>query len=516
MFGAPTGRGGPLSPAGGLDGRGRARWGAPAQEVQEAASWRPRAGGWLGAAVVHNQFLGSPVWSLPITTVPRMSFTFVDLFAGIGGFHAALAPLGGECVFASDIDAKAQAVYRQNWGADIPPYRGRDAIVGDITPLTDPVVRVPKHDVLTGGFPCQPFSKSGYQRGMEEARGTLFWSIARIVERRRPSVVLLENVRNLAGPRHAHEWRVIIRTLRDLGYRVSDVPAVFSPHLLPPTHGGTPQVRERVFIAAVRVGRNRAWAEADVDPVVTNVAVGKWDKNAWDLDSHLLEPEGAATLPYRLSADECRIIDAWDDFVQRLLEAREGRRLPGFPLWADEFRSEPDIPHGTPAWKADFLLKNSAFYREHRAVIDRWLKDHDGLRELSPSRRKLEWQAQDAARLWDTVMHMRPSGIRAKQPTYLPALVAITQTSIIGPRRRRITPREAARLQGFPDWFSFDGQSDADTYRQLGNAVCVGAVQHVFTSLVRSSQDDLPARIVEPVLAAAHPALEGPRQLRLA
>ena len=99
--------------------------------------------------------------------------------------------------------------------------------------------------------------------------------------------------------------------------------------------------------------------------------------------------------------------------------------------------------------------------------------------KFPPSRRKLEWQAQDAASLWETVMHLRPSGIRAKKPTYLPALVAITQTSIIGPMRRRLSTLEAARLQGLPDWFDFGSQRDALTYKQLGNGVNVGVVWYV-------------------------------------
>lgn len=424
-----------------------------------------------------------------------MSFTFVDLFAGIGGFHAALSSFGGKCVFASDIDDRARSVYERNWGAEIKPYRGKRLLVGDIADFTEPEVRVPKHDVLAAGFPCQPFSKSGRQLGMDEARGTLFWHIARIIEARKPSMVLLENVRNIAGPRHTHEWAVIINTLRELGYRVSDRPAVFSPHHLAPEQGGTPQVRERVFITATFVGRERALDEVDIEPPVENRPVAGWNKDDWNLEKHLLLSEGPLTAPYRLNQDETRIIEVWNDFVERLLEAREGTRLPGFPLWADEFRPEPRLTRDTPGWKADFLKKNSDFYMNHREVVDAWLHDHNHLADLPPSRRKLEWQARDAASLWDTVMHFRPSGIRAKLPTYVPALVAITQTSIIGPRRRRLTPREAARLQGFADTFGFGDQRDADTYRQLGNAVCVGAVQHVFREHVKQNRLDLPPRI---------------------
>ena len=166
-----------------------------------------------------------------------MSFTFIDLFAGIGGFHGALSALGGECVYASEIDKDAARIYNRNWG--IQPD-------GDITlAANENNMDVPEHDVLVGGFPCQPFSKSGKQRGMDEARGTLFWNIARIIEVRKPKIVLLENVRNIAGPRHEHEWEVIIQTLRQLGYRVSSIPLVVSPHRIHPDFGGRPQVRDR-------------------------------------------------------------------------------------------------------------------------------------------------------------------------------------------------------------------------------------------------------------------------------
>jgi DNA (cytosine-5)-methyltransferase 1 len=408
-------------------------------------------------------------------------FRFVDLFAGIGGFHAALAAMGGECAYAVEIDPRAAEVYRLNWGIDP---------LGDITAdANDEGVRVPDHDVLVAGFPCQPFSKSGAQRGMDEARGTLFWNIARVVQVRRPAVVLLENVRNLAGPRHRHELQVIVETMRELGYRVSDRPAVFSPHLLSPEHGGTPQVRERVFITATRVDDQRS---LEADPVAGTRPYGSWDPQSWDLQSDLpLDPDHDV-VGCDLGVAERMWIDAWDEFVQLMRKERGGRRLPGFPIWVDAWvpESELAVPPGTPDWKANFLKKNAALYTAHSSLLDDWVLRR-GVRTdaFPPSRRKLEWQAQDAESLWDCVLHLRPSGIRAKRPTYLPALVAITQTSIIGPRARRISPREAARLQGLPDTFTFGSQPPAATYRQLGNGVNVGVVQHIMIEHVRRDEE---------------------------
>ena len=154
-----------------------------------------------------------------LAIVPAAPFRFIDLFAGIGGFHAALSAYGGRCVYAVEIDKRAADIYALNWGLDA---------FGDIThDANDDVLKVPAHEVLVAGFPCQPFSKSGAQRGMDETRGTLYWNILRIIQGRKPKVVILENVRNIAGPRHMHEWQVIIETLRDEGYRVSETPAIF-------------------------------------------------------------------------------------------------------------------------------------------------------------------------------------------------------------------------------------------------------------------------------------------------
>ena len=411
-----------------------------------------------------------------------MAFTFIDLFAGIGGFHAALEALGGECVYAVEIDQAAAKIYERNWGMNP---------LGDITKdVSENGVKVPKHDVLVAGFPCQPFSKSGAQRGMDETRGTLYWNILKIIEKRKPALVLLENVRNLAGPRHTHEWKIIIKTLREQGYRVSDTPAIFSPHLLPPNQGGRPQVRERVFIVAVK--NNSRSKLTEMEPIVSNQSVNGWDPLKWDLETHLPLDEDHHVQGCDLTKQEMLWINAWNDFVVGMRKRLESGRLPGFPLWGDEWRLTKNlrIASGTPDWKKDFLRKNAAFYTEHHVFINKWTKKWDFYSDKFPaSRRKLEWQAQDTPSLWETVMHFRPSGIRAKRSTYLPALVAITQTSIIGPRERRLSVREAARLQGLPEWFSFDGQSDKASYKQLGNGVSVGAVWHVIRTTVERHRD---------------------------
>lgn len=439
------------------------------------------------------------------------SFAYADLFAGIGGFHAMLDHAGGRCVYVSEIDAEARKTYSDNWIRPL-PKRQQPSVNTDIaldTPDGLPV-GVPAHDVLAAGFPCQPFSKSGFQRGMDEARGTLFWNIARVLEQRTPSVVLLENVRNLAGPRHRHEWEVIVKTLRQIGYRVSSTPTVFSPHLLPPWLGGTPQVRDRVFILGTYVGPERVRAElaagVEPEPTVARAPVDGWNPQLWDAAWALDDDETIQNVAdYRLNAAEQEWVSTWDELVQRVW-SETGTRLPGFPLWADHWvpsRSLKDLElMALPGWKASILVKNAQFYDEHREIIKAWRKANPQFASFPASRRKLEWQAQDTASLWDTVMHFRPSGIRAKAPTYLPALVAITQTSVYGPRRRRITPHEAARLQGFGRDFTFGAQRDAASYKQVGNGVAVGAAWHVFRKHVERDAADLPAGLVKAVLGA--------------
>jgi DNA (cytosine-5)-methyltransferase 1 len=470
------------------------------------------------------------------------SFTFSDLFAGIGGFHAALHAAGGRWAFASEIDPDASRVYDHNWlrplreaGAPLPDGVESFEVSGDIVDLTDPAVKVPHSDVLAAGFPCQPFSKSGFQRGMDETRGTLFWNIARILQDpdRRPSVVLLENVRNLAGPRHRDTtFRTIVTTLRQLGYRTASEPAVFSPHLLPPELGGRPQVRERVFILAHYVG-----AEAAQDPVTFDAPIVSpksleldWNKDRWDLAKHLpLESDEAVRKEhgdtYDLESSELKWITEWDMLLSRVA-ARLGaeERLPGFPIWLQHFgdfrtiegaksyiRKQERKLGSLPAWKRSHLMKNGEWFERFADVLEPHWQVISG---FPASRQKFEWQAGPYRPLAETIMHFRPSGIRCKRPDYVPALVAITQTTVLG-ERRRLTPRETARLQGLPETFEFmqtpfgahrgllDGppivQTDPASYKQMGNGVNVGAAYYVFRRYVRKNRREIPQHIVDAV-----------------
>lgn len=179
--------------------------------------------------------------SLPFQPVMKPKFTFIDLFAGIGGFRIALEELGGKCVFSSEWDRHAKETYFQNYG-EVP--------FGDITKFTKtdkngylPTKNVPNHDIMCGGFPCQPFSQAGRQLGFEDARGTLFFDILTIANERRPKVLFLENVKRLKGHDKGRTFKVICNSLREIGYKVYAKVVRAYDH-------GVPQNRERIFIVA--------------------------------------------------------------------------------------------------------------------------------------------------------------------------------------------------------------------------------------------------------------------------
>ena len=394
------------------------------------------------------------------------NFKFIDLFAGIGGFHLALEQLGGECVLMSEIDEKCQRVYRENFP--------QTQIEGDIHNLNnsnseDPV---PEHDVLCAGFPCQPFSKAGKRLGLEDTRGTLFYEIAKIIERKRPEYLMLENVPNLIGHNHGQTLLAISNVLEDLGYVFSKTPLKFSPHLL-----GVPQIRERVFILAKNT----------IDFNHSSACYVKRPKPAICSIEDILQSENEIDNigDYSLSQDEIDRVNMWNDFINGI----QGT-LPGFPVWADQFREKYNISE-LPKWKRNFLIKNWKLYNDNKDHIDAWLAKYNNLEHLKQTHTKFEWQANDAERdLWKLIFHFRPSGMRVKKPDYFPALVAITQTSVVGKFKRRITPREAARLQSFPDTFEIH-PIDKIAYKQFGNAVNVDVVKYLCVKLMELSSYDL-------------------------
>lgn len=170
------------------------------------------------------------LFNVPFPAPQNYQFTFIDLFAGIGGFRIPLQKLGGKCVFSSEFNPHAQKVYANNYG-EIPS--------GDITKIeTD---AIPSHDVLTGGFPCQPFSISGKMKGFEDTRGTLIYNVFKIIETKQPKVVFLENVKHLVHHNDGKTFKTIVSGLENLGYKISF-------KVLNSSDFGVPQNRERLII----------------------------------------------------------------------------------------------------------------------------------------------------------------------------------------------------------------------------------------------------------------------------
>ena len=451
-----------------------------------------------------------------------MPRTFIDLFAGIGGFHWALKDLGYECLLAVEQDDAAKEVYRRNFPeAGKPGEKVLNRLVGDIRTLTRHVAQdqdtelkpdeltekleknfgIKKGDVgiICGGFPCQPFSKSGQQKGdKDKTRGTLFRDILLLTKALKPDYLILENVRNLAGKKHVDTLATIITSIRSLGYEIEDEPIILSPHQLTRKYGN-PQIRDRVFILARREGLK---AGASPSRVAKDVKFQKESaKLPWDAGSVLCKN---VTAKFRLNKSERRWISIWEKF----LRITEGMKLPGHPIWTDEFEKPPAENAKLPKWKKHFIRLNQEFYRnitkdpKRKKALRRWLRslqqekkvdEREDARVIPASRRKFEWQANRAFKdgeertLRKLLIQFRPSGIRVKPATHFPALVAITQTTVIGPlvgsetgrtHFRYLTPKEAARLQGMYD-IEFGTQPDSLSYKQLGNAVNVGVIRYL-------------------------------------
>ena len=422
---------------------------------------------------------------------------FIDLFAGLGGFHLALQQLGHQCVFACELDPSLRKIYKENHG--LTPE-------GDIRQVK--LDEIPQHDILCAGFPCQPFSKAGEQDGFGcKIWGDLFTRVVAIMNRHKPEFVLLENVPNLIKHDEGKTWIEVERSLKEAGY-VTDK-KILSPHEF-----GVPQIRDRVYIVARRGElRDFDWPERRTFPDLHVKSV--LSKN----------PPDAKALPKQVV--DC--LEMWQRFIHRFPKNLD---LPSFPIWAMEFganypyekfspasmpssdlreyrgvygvslRNVPDDqliatlpPYARldkkkfPDWKIDFIRKNRELYQGNQAWIDDWRKE---LLDFPSSLQKLEWNCKGGERdIWKYVIQFRASGVRVKKPTTAPSLIAMTSTQvpIIAWERRYMTPKECAKLQSMESLNVLPLAATA-AYKALGNAINVHVMQLVAKSLVGCARPD--------------------------
>lgn len=382
-------------------------------------------------------------------------FTFIDLFAGIGGFHQAMSQLGGKCVFASEIDQHAIDVYEVNYGINS-AYNICDTKVEDI----------PAHDVLCAGFPCQAFSVAGKCEGFnDETRGTLFFEIEKVLKYHTPKFIILENVKNLTSHDQGRTWAIIEQHLYNIGYRLTSEPLIVSPHYF-----GIPQLRERVIILGY------------YDPINVDVPLeidlgdfkGKDDNSIYTVLDEVVDEK------YNISEEEERYLTMWNEFYQNI-----DLDVIGFPIWPEYFKIGPQSQYSD--WKNKVIKKNNALYQRNEDFIDKWIVKYD-VYDISIGRQKFEWQAGNKINsIWEGVIQFRQSGIRVKAPNCFQTLVAMVQTPIIGKYKRRLTPREAARLQSFPENFILH-VNDRQTYKQLGNAVNVEVIKRCAKELFKMEE----------------------------
>lgn len=414
--------------------------------------------------------------------ISNAKFRFIDLFAGIGGFHQAMRYLGGECIMAAEINQACVETYNLNFST----YEG--FVRGDVNNI-DPL-EIPEFDVVCAGFPCQPFSKAGQQKGFQDkTRGNLFYKIMDILDAH-PEVqfVVLENVRNLADK--TENWEIIRSELLKRDFIITKDALILSP-----SDFGLPQIRERVYILGIK----RKYCNETI------LSQGFISRDDLQIDKYLktckmgdalsiLEPD--VSDEYLVSEEQSQMIEAWDEF-----RIGTGIKVIGFPIWIncfglgiesdDELRNQVGYD-AMPDWKKRFVDKNREFYISHKDFIDEWIQRYDMTSRIKLYQ-KFEWNCgEDVKDMHDAIIQIRQSGIRCKRTTFFPSLVAIVNTPIIWDHSkgayRHITPREAANLQNFDQRYKFAG-TDKQIYQQLGNSVNVRVLKILCKNLFGLKSD---------------------------
>jgi len=403
---------------------------------------------------------------------------FIDLFAGLGGFHVALEKLGHTCVFASEKSEDLAILYEKNFGIEVDR---------DITKIS--VKEIPKFDILCAGFPCQPFSKAGSQEGLRDSKnGNLFYKIAEILDFHKPKYFILENVRNLEKHDRGKTWQHIKGILeKELKYNITT--NVYSPHNI-----GIPQHRERFFIVG---DRDEELGEF------------KWPNKNYPLqklDNYIIENYNEV---FEINENKKNALKVWQGFIKAF---PKHHNLPSWPIWSMEFGADYPFINTTPfssnnyvlgkhkgafgislsgcsrdekfsrlpsyartqenvfpKWKQRFISNNRLFYKKYKTLIDEHLPQIKTL--PIASYQKFEWNYQKGKRdIYSHLIQFRGSGIRVKRADYFPSLVTVrTQTPIVGWQQRYITPLEGAKIQALEMLELPSSLSTA--YRALGNAV---------------------------------------------
>jgi DNA (cytosine-5)-methyltransferase 1 len=381
---------------------------------------------------------------------------YVDLFAGIGGFHEALNQIKNtRCVFASEIDQHAANIYEKN-------HKLKPS--GDISTIKSE--NIPSFNLLCAGFPCQPFSKSGKQIGFNDVRGTLFFDILRILRFHKPKYLLLENVANLISHDNGNTYKVIIESLKKLGYSLPEKPLIISP-----TDIGIPVNRPRTFIPGIKNHTSE----------YIHFNIPKFDKKKLSIMDYYkfkkINIKSNAEL--FISEYELNVLIMWDEFYQGLKT-----KTIGFPIWFDNFKDE-NIDSSLPDWKLNFLNKNKLLYAENKKHIDKWSLKYENLNWVLKSHRKFEWQCGiDCKSIFDGLIQFRPSGVRVKRLNYFSTLVAMNQPQIIGPLRRRLSSNEVKDLQSFNKKFKVHENRNI-ALKQFGNAVNVEVVKYILNQIIQ-------------------------------
>jgi len=402
------------------------------------------------------QDLLKEVSEIPFPSPKKHSFTFIDLFAGIGGFRLAMQEMNGKCVFSSEWDKDAQKTYKENFGEY--PF-------GDIT---KPEVKnfIPeKFDLLCAGFPCQPFSKGGFQNGFEDTRGTLFFDICEIVEKHKPKYLLLENVANLVSHDNGNTYKVIAKNLDKLGYIFPETPLIISPDSF-----GIPILRPRVYIPCVR--KEFAKGKENLIKNFKEKIEKQFIKTTLTIDK-IIDPK----IEDSISPYEEKVLKMWDDFYKGI-----DIKVIGFPIWMEFFKYDGDL-NQFPRWKSNIISKNINLYQRNKKFIDRWLKKYDNLAWCVKTHRKMEWQAGNKYEsVFDCLIQFRPSGVRIKKPDKFSTLVAMNHRQIIGKLKRKISVEESKLLQSFPKEYKLVGTPNI-ILKQLGNSVNVTVLKAIFKLL---------------------------------